>query len=741
MSVWDGIPRETVRSFGPNVLNQDGSSQSRVYDLSDVPPGGCTYSQNMRFWGASVANRYGIYSPLFNACDGTGLNASGLSPNNCIGDMYVVTPTAAGERYVYTDPSDNRRIDIYFKDTAQAKHLVNGTPAVQGFGLAPVGITSILAAYDASLSACFNPIRVDLTSSPADLANLEQEEVFLKNPTVTSATPADEDTGGLVTSGTHQIGYIFKSRFGTYTKPIDAGTVTVGSGDTGRVGITLATSTAWPAEYEFAYVVMSTSTSSTRYFLIPESEQAVPSGTTTSIVWDAAGATGIVAADTTLESYTEATTWFTYLRADSSGVLPFKPFFVTRYGNRTVYLVQRNPGTASAQVYVSDLNDPSAVTTDQHALFLSTSEQLTAAFEVAGTLIVTTSTETFAFRDTGDLPALWPSPTIMSITLGAVGPQAVVANDNGIGAFVKVKDGNVFYFDSSGYSRRPLSALIYENKFDDQVDPSSKLTLDPRENLLYCCFADATDVALNATPGAVRKDRKRCMVFEVSEGISPEGVRLSEWTIGSGSARVWVNKVVINPNVYQTSGNRGALFALCHETFAANPKCAVGISQIFSASTGNIARDRIRYIDDATAASYVAMTCKFYTGFFPSQKESTGDILRHLGVHFGLRGTGTLEIALKPLNERQTTALETMTITTPASEGIALVDVGIVDEMIIDYAGPAEDTPTASLRRRRTVKADKWSYWFTFTSSTSETSSFFQLTEITSYFQPWGSRR
>jgi hypothetical protein len=362
------------------------------------------------------------------------------------------------------------------------------------------------------------------------------DKAFL-GPLTTKPTLGNTSTGN-VTQGLHRVGYILQTRSGFAGKisPVTASNefdpTSVISAPGGQK-ISFSVTALWPAEADLIYPVMTPSTDLNRYFIVPgyESGVAVPAGTS----W-AATAT-IDVSDEDLMAGSEVTENLNLLTQDSGGAGPFSPFVVLEYRSRIVYLTQDSDGFGA---YISEPEKHQNLTADQHVVRIPGFRKITTGFsDPSGLLCLVGPHWTYATRDTGDVPAKWPTPWVVDGAIGTLSPRGVTTNTSR--GLVWVADVNgLFLFREGAYGERPFSYSV-----------------EPEWRKINWAYAHMVEIKDNPTKQEVwvrcpwngSTVPNRILKFSYARGLEPEDMDFSmDYLTGFNLGAM---EVVQNPNTKQ----------------------------------------------------------------------------------------------------------------------------------------------------------------------------------------------
>jgi hypothetical protein len=246
-------------------------------------------------------------------------------------------------------------------------------------------------------------------------------------PLVATAS-VSELPGGVVTPGTHRIGFLPEYRSGHVSNPGPiAAPVPVLPGSRGtfaphshtvaatgkqlQVTFTIPNT---PADIAYIHAIMTRADNPNNWFIVPDATAAVAPS-----MASFPATLNINFTDEDLANRaTSALDYFNVLSRDYSGTPPFQPSAVLTYGNRLVCI-------ANDKAYVSNAYDYEYVTEARHAVQLPGRRPIVNA-GVLGSLIYWFGRNyTYASNDTGDDPRSWPTPDKISDSIGIPSPNCI----------------------------------------------------------------------------------------------------------------------------------------------------------------------------------------------------------------------------------------------------------------------------------------------------------------------------
>lgn len=313
---------------------------------------------------------------------------------------------------------------------------------------------SVASASRASFQQAGNRVYMSLRDSSgaaAGEARVWDGNAFAKiAPAPLAAVPSvSQVIAGGVTAGMHRVAYIVQSASGYLGRP---GPVVAGAFSpveftaTGSNAATVSITATWPSWASVVWVLMTTAENPEKYFFVPEGYATVAGGTTSTV--------GVVVdcSDERLELVAEqATDHFFLATQDASGNGPISPTHCFAYSNRMVYL-------AADTAYFSDLRNYEALALDRNAIKLPDGKPMTSGGSIRGVCYLVGPSYTYSIQDTGvgDPPRAWPTPVLVSGSIGTPSPLGFAVNSDYGYAWVAA-EGGLYYFDGSSYSEMPAS--------------------------------------------------------------------------------------------------------------------------------------------------------------------------------------------------------------------------------------------------------------------------------------------
>lgn len=266
-------------------------------------------------------------------------------------------------------------------------------------------------------------------------------------------TPSMSETAtGVVTAGTHFIGYLMTTRNGYTTAlcPVDSGGnfAPVAFTSSGGKNIQVSISGTFPPYMNGGtlQIVMTTVANPNRYYAVPG---AIVSGAIGSVVLDVSISDGDLAA-----TGTDVTAYQDLLTSSVSGTPPFFPSAVFTYSNRMGYVTIDSAGFPV--VYMSDQNNYQHITADQHGIYFNNQIEPVMGIDLRGVCYIFSSHSTWQTTDNGDVPVTWTPPQLVDGAIGILSPTCVTVNPAQGYAFVASERG-AYVFQGGIYPALPFS--------------------------------------------------------------------------------------------------------------------------------------------------------------------------------------------------------------------------------------------------------------------------------------------
>jgi hypothetical protein len=327
--------------------------------------------------------------------------------------------------------------------------LVSGLSGTRGLTFAELGQTLYFCGFDAYGNGTMQAHVLNLN----DAGGFPAVDTAFRGPlTVTSITATDVGPGQC-SSGTHYLGFIFQSRSGFAGQPSPVASnslvftpvsITLNSpGRTIRLTITLNTPPDAGPGSAF-YPIITRADNPNAWFFVPGASGNLPANAPnwTQFIDISVSDEDLAASATPADDY------FNRLVQQPDGSGPFNPQCVASYGKRMVY-------GFNEKIYVSDIDDPQALSEDFHVIYGPSRRKVVAARQFGSDLLVFGDRWTARFTDNGDVPATWATPVEVSNFIGTLSPTGVESQTGGQWIWVAAESG--LYLFVGQYSDHPIS--------------------------------------------------------------------------------------------------------------------------------------------------------------------------------------------------------------------------------------------------------------------------------------------
>ena len=338
-----------------------------------------------------------------------------------------------------------------------------------------------------------------------------------------TAKPVLNNTGvGVVTAGSHFVGYVITSRTG-FTGPIcpvfsgtntpdQTSAITAPGGQ--QIGGTLTPTTVWPADASGVQIVMAAVTNPFQYFIVPGLDLAVLPGTSTPVSF------AINISDQQLELGTDVTNNQFLLTQDDLGNGPFNPFCVLIYGQRTVYLAIS--GSGKPAIFISELSNPQQISAAFGELNLPGFLQICNGFVLGGILYILGPHWTWAYQDNTQEPTTWAAAQLVDGKLGT--PCNLGTTVNAAGGWAAVVHVTGLYIFTGQYQDPPLTFMVDSDWRRINWAAAQTIRLSDNKDEKELLVAVPLDGA--TTPSHL-------MMFDYTDGVDYQSIRYSLWDIAN----------------------------------------------------------------------------------------------------------------------------------------------------------------------------------------------------------------
>lgn len=594
---------------------QDFGGPWTALDPMDVPSGRALLAQNVEYLQGQVSSRKG-YGQAFNSNEASSALYNWISS---LGNNLVWFKAGTGVR----------RIDI--GAAVPSASTIVATASGNGATFASSGPRLYTSIFNTSGAAATSGYVTSYQS-----AAFVSDKLFPPPMTYTPAAPT-EPGAGVITPGSHRLGYIVEYRHGFIGRP----SPDTGAGTPGPTTFTPVTKTAagaknfswvlnttWPADAVKVHVIMTPVSNPSLYVFVPGANSVVAGGTAASytIVFS-------ISDDDLMSLGNDATNYLFYYTRTVSGTDPFQPSVLVPYGNRMTYVTTTldSNGNKMGAVFVSNRNNYQQVTLDRHLVQIPGQLDIVTAFVLRGTYYIVGPHWTYATRDTGSDPVEWPAAKLIDGKRGTLAPRGVVGSPTGSYAWVADESG-LYLFDGSSYPSLPVS--YYNRPEWERINWAAawcvQVVDDPSRKRVYVLAP--LDSA--TTPSHI-------LIWDYTRGMEPTQVSFSLDTIasyGMGAMTLVRNTLTGTPTA-----------AYSHVELWVSPSGASPILRRMQESDTNPYRD-----------NGAAVTSTYQTGLFPPG--SPVRLLNHYGGYYRVYGAGVLTIQAAHLDGSWTTYLSPITL-------------------------------------------------------------------------------
>lgn len=447
MSIYNDFLTTVISDFrGPWQLLESG----------DVPNTRALLAQNVEYIAGKVnIPRLGFMAPILTNASTFPTGDSALSMRWWLSQSY----SSGLQSYLLylagtgsTNVGINRRSLVDGSDLLLYAPAGNPIGAIFDFG----GIRAFVATYNSLLQASgpgyvFTPPGIFTWGGTEELFSAPLQYV-----------PTAINTGtGIVTAGTHLIGYTILTGGGLQEQPspVDSSGVFVPVSITAPGGETIQVTlnpTTWP-NGAIQVALLMTVAGGSQYFYVPGATAGVVANISDPVTITINIDDGSLAA-----SGADATPLFLQIAQSQTGVPPFEPSWLGQYSQRMTYIGQDNDGVNT--LFVSDQNAYQSITLASNVIYLPGQLPMSCCFTLYGVLYIVGPHWTYAVQDNGGPPVTWASPQLIDGITGTLSPQGVTVNAAQGVAWVADTDG-LYLFSGGAYSTRPIS---YYQKTDWQ---------------------------------------------------------------------------------------------------------------------------------------------------------------------------------------------------------------------------------------------------------------------------------
>lgn len=504
-------------------------------DPPSIDERGAILAQNIRYFNKQIASRYG-----WGAAFSLGTQPASTGYYSLFGWL-----SSLGNYLVWYNPlvGANSGIHAVLVSANPPVDILISHPVVAGYlsTYATVGPRLYQAYWALSATADMAPISTAYAITKSG-GNFNSDSI-IPGPSPTTFVPGGgitEPSGGVVSAGLHKLGYRMQHRSGflgrmspdssTSSNPTTTSFVPLTFTSSGNKNLVWSfTPTGnWPADVVQVQLVMSPVNSPNQFYNVPGVVQNVTGGAATPVTFTInIDDSTLTASAATIEA-TDSLTWYT---ASATGNAYMQVTAVVNIATRMFYvstLLDTNSNAFSV-VFASDPELYQQITVSQHAIQLPNQLAITTVFGVLGAVYIVGPHWTYFTVDSGQVPADWPSPKIVDGQRGALYPNCVEVNAQGLYAWVADQTG-LYYFNGA-YSQLPISWL--NSDIWAQIKISDRTFVIKDDPLRHRVMVHAYRSDLAAV---------KVHVWDYTYGMEPENVRYSEQDPpGSGSMTIVQN--------------------------------------------------------------------------------------------------------------------------------------------------------------------------------------------------------
>lgn len=390
---------------------------------------------------ASLLQNGRIRNLSMNSREGTSVAFTGTTGK--VPSMYNwISPT--DQHLIYQDGTVAKRRKL---SDGTTDSLVTGLTTTRALVSADLGPRVYFCGFDTS---DYGTIQCRIYDGLYTSAVPNVDKAFAGPLTFTAFTPSDGGVGQC-TKGTHKLGFVFQSRSGFSGKPspVVSSTFTPASitlnAQQRIISISITLNTPADAGTGSAiYPIMTRADNPNAWFFVPGVFAILPASTA---AWTQVFTISV--SDEDLANRAEsADNQFNFLTQDGSGLGPFTPQAVVAYGKRMSYVVGN-------KVYMSDIDNPQALTEDFNVVQMPSQRLITTAFQFGQDYFIIGDRWTGRTSDNGDVPATWTQPKAVSDSIGTTAIHGVEWRTAGPWIWIASQRG-LEYFDGQ-YQAHPVS--------------------------------------------------------------------------------------------------------------------------------------------------------------------------------------------------------------------------------------------------------------------------------------------
>lgn len=272
-----------------------------------------------------------------------------------------------------------------------------------------------------------------------------------------------EPAAGVVTKGTHYLGYRIIYRSGFKGRPCpNAASGTPGPDTFQPVSFTAAglknlswtLNTAWPTGAVFVQIIMTPVSNSAQWYEVPNARAAVVGGTSHSVA-----ITFDISDEELRQPDVEDAVSSQFLMTQTmANAAPFYPHSIFACGNRMAYVTTTtdSAGNAVGTLFVSERDRFQEIYAARSIVQCPELPLVATGCFIGSTVYLFGPNGTYATSDTGLDPVQWPTPRPISNSIGTRSTRGVKVWPDGDGAWV-VDSGGLQILQGDSYASKPIS--------------------------------------------------------------------------------------------------------------------------------------------------------------------------------------------------------------------------------------------------------------------------------------------
>lgn len=632
---------------------RDLTSFGGAWQLSDAPTvdfRGALVSKNVEFNTSQVGTRHG-----FASIGGTAFMNDMYCWFGPFSQINSLNGDANLAYLIYNSGGTTDLISFFnIKRSVAAGSFSNTTAGRVMASMVGIGMRIYVSFADSSQKGVSGASAYTAYNSAGTMAITGSWGNLFPGPMTYTPSAPTEPSAGVVTAGTHRLGYIVEYDSG-YTSRVspDSGATTPPSLTTFTpTSFTAAGSKnlswvlnpgSWPTGAVYCSIVMTTADNLNQYYIVPGSRTAVPGGSSGSKTFT------INISDADLASQAiDATPYLYKFTSSTGGTAPFTPNHIAMWGDRMAYHANLNDNTGNpiACLYISERNDYQTLTADQHLVQLPGQRPIVTSFRMGSLNYIVGPHEIWSVSDTGDVPVSWPAPQLVDGKHGTLAIKGIEVSPSSNYAWVA--DQNGLYVFTGG----PIEALPISYQ---QTPDWSRINWDAAWCIKVKDHSSAKQVFV-MVPLDGATNPTHLMMFDYANGVTWDTVRYSLWNLSGYNLSAL--EIVRNDLPAQATGNQKKL-------------------ELWLGS--RTAQDILRQTSDLDTNPYrdngQAINSVWRSPMFPGMDASL-PICRHSAMHVRIKGSGSVAPTVYDMDQVLKATLTAQTLaTSPEWELLWLMDV------------------------------------------------------------------